>query len=80
MPAWNQRGPRRIAALVLGPTGLAFDRTTDTLHVASTADNEIFAIPNAGVRSTKVNRGNPVFANSHLRPPCAGLCTEWVVA
>ena len=59
------------AALVLGPTGLAFDRTTDTLYVASTADNKIFAIPNASVRSTKVNRGNLVFASTHLRGPLA---------
>jgi hypothetical protein len=33
--------------LALGPTGLAFDAKSDTLYVASTLDNEIFAIPNA---------------------------------
>jgi sugar lactone lactonase YvrE len=30
------------AAVVLGPTGLAFDAETDTLYVASTADNAIY--------------------------------------
>jgi uncharacterized protein (TIGR03118 family) len=34
-------------ALVVGPTGLAFDAKTDTLYVASTGDNAIFAIANA---------------------------------
>jgi hypothetical protein len=29
-------------AVVLGPTGLAFDRETDSLYVASTADNKIY--------------------------------------
>jgi uncharacterized protein (TIGR03118 family) len=36
-------------ALVVGPTGLAFDAATDTLYVASTGDNAIYAIPNAAV-------------------------------
>ncbi|HWN49005.1 MAG TPA: hypothetical protein VNO18_04130 [Xanthobacteraceae bacterium] len=36
------------AALVLGPTGLAYDKATDTLYVASTADNKIFAVSHAG--------------------------------
>src|SRR5262249_20258366 len=35
------------AALVVGPTGLAFDPARDILYVASTGDNAIFAIPNA---------------------------------
>jgi hypothetical protein len=30
------------AAVVLAPTGLAFDATTDTLYVASTGDNAIY--------------------------------------
>jgi hypothetical protein len=36
------------AALVLGPTGLAYDKATDILCVASTADNKIFAVSHAG--------------------------------
>ena len=36
------------AALVVGPTGLAYDAKNDTLYVASTGDNEIFAISTRG--------------------------------
>jgi hypothetical protein len=59
------------AALVLGPTGLAYDGSTGTLFVASTADNAIFAVPNAGERSTAVNKGHLVFVSPHLRGPLA---------
>jgi DNA-binding beta-propeller fold protein YncE len=59
------------AALILGPTGLAFDAATDMLYVASTADNKIYAIPQAGTRTTAVTRGSVVFADSHLRGPLA---------
>jgi len=59
------------AALVLGPTGLAYDAGTDTLYVASTDDNAIFSISNAGARSTSVNKGHLVFADPHLRGPLA---------
>jgi hypothetical protein len=59
------------AALVLGPTGLAYDAGTDTLYVASTDDNAIFSISSAGARSTSVNKGRLVFASPHLRGPLA---------
>lgn len=59
------------AALILGPTGLAFDEGTDTLFVASTADNTIYAIPHAGSRTNPVTRGAVAFADSHLRGPLA---------
>jgi hypothetical protein len=59
------------AALVLGPTGLAYDAQSDTLFVASTADNEIFAIDQAGTRNSQSNRGRVVFAGSQLRGPLA---------
>jgi DNA-binding beta-propeller fold protein YncE len=59
------------AALILGPTGLAFDRGTDTLYVASTADNIIYAISQARSRSSAVTRGTVAFADSHLRGPLA---------
>jgi len=59
------------AALVLGPTGLAFDRDKDVLFVASTADNAIYAIHHASTRSNAVTRGGVVFADSHLRGPLA---------
>jgi hypothetical protein len=56
-------------ALILGPTGLAYDEKMDVLYVASTNDNQIFAIPNAGHRTTRVNKGNVAFADPHLRGP-----------
>jgi hypothetical protein len=58
-------------AVILGPTGLAYDKTTDVLYVASTADNKIFAVPHAGKAVFPVTRGTPVFANPHLRGPLA---------
>jgi DNA-binding beta-propeller fold protein YncE len=59
------------AALILGPTGLAFDEERDTLYVASTADNAIYAIAHASVVTSPVNRGRLVFADPHLRGPLA---------
>jgi hypothetical protein len=61
------------AALVLGPTGLAYDGVSDTLYLASTNDNAVFAISDARVRTQPVNRGPVVFASEHLRGPLA-LC------
>jgi DNA-binding beta-propeller fold protein YncE len=59
------------AAVILGPTGLAFDRGTDMLYVASTADNTIYAVPHATSRTSPVTRGGVVFDDSHLRGPLA---------
>lgn len=59
------------AALVLGPTGLAYDKTTDILYVASTADNTIFAVPKAGKAVSFVTKGTPIFAGPQLRGPLA---------
>jgi DNA-binding beta-propeller fold protein YncE len=47
------------AAVILGPTGLAYDSATDILYVASTADNAIFAVPHAGNAVSPVVRGTP---------------------
>jgi DNA-binding beta-propeller fold protein YncE len=58
-------------AVILGPTGLAFDVGTDLLYVASTADNTIYAIPHAGSRTSPVTRGGVVFSDPHLRGPLA---------
>ena len=60
-----------LGAVVLGPTGLAFDRETDSLYVASTADNKIYVVPHAGSRTTPVTRGGLVFDDAHLRGPLA---------
>jgi hypothetical protein len=60
-----------VAALVLGPTGLAYDAGTDTLYVASTADNAIYSVSYAGHRSHAVVKGDLVFSDRHLRGPLA---------
>ncbi len=58
------------AAVVLGPTGLAFDANKNVLYVASTGDNAIFAIPNAAKRQTDAGKGTLVYQdNAHLRGP-----------
>jgi hypothetical protein len=59
------------AAVVLGPTGLAFDETSGTLYVASTADNAIYAVAHASTAGGPVVRGSLVFADSRLRGPLA---------
>jgi hypothetical protein len=57
------------AALVLGPTGLAYDPGADVLYVASTADNAIYSIPHAGSRTTAAAKGALVFSDDHLFGP-----------
>jgi hypothetical protein len=59
------------AALLLGPTGLAYDASSDTLYVASTGDNAIYAVPQAGHRMSAVTVGSLVFAGHELRGPLA---------
>jgi hypothetical protein len=61
-----------LVALVLGPTGLAFDPVTGILYVASTADNAIYAIANAAGASQPQVKGKIVYMdNAHLRGPLA---------
>jgi hypothetical protein len=48
-------------AFVLGPTGLAFDEARNVLYVASTADNQIFAVSQAGsIHRDRRGTGAPV--------------------
>ena len=57
-------------ALVVGPTGLAYDAERDILYVASTGDNAIFAVPQARERSTDAGKGAVVYQdNTHLHGP-----------
>jgi hypothetical protein len=57
-------------ALVVGPTGLAYDPATDVLYVASTGDNAIFAVAGAGNAIAPVNKGTVVFNDpQHLHGP-----------
>jgi uncharacterized protein (TIGR03118 family) len=58
------------AALVIGPTGLAYDPKTDVLYVASTGDNAIYSISNAGSSTGDGGLGSVVYQdNAHLRGP-----------
>jgi uncharacterized protein (TIGR03118 family) len=58
------------AALEIGPTGLAFDPTSNSLFVASTADNAIYAIGNASTRTTDAGIGHLIYQDStHLHGP-----------
>jgi len=58
------------SALVVGPTGLAYDPETDVLYVASTGDNAIFAVAGAGNAMTPLDKGTVVFNDTrHLRGP-----------
>jgi hypothetical protein len=58
------------AALVVGPTGLAFDARTDTLYVASTGDNAIYAISGAAFRVRDRGTGKLIYSDpTHLHGP-----------
>jgi sugar lactone lactonase YvrE len=58
------------AALVVGPSGLAYSVQTDTLYVASSNDNQVFAIGHAGLRTTAANKGTLIYNDPvHLHGP-----------
>lgn len=58
------------AALVVGPTGLAYDARRDVLYVASTGDNAVFAVDDAGSTRKDNGAGRVVYHdNNHLRGP-----------
>jgi hypothetical protein len=55
------------ATFEVGPTGLAYDVQRDILYVASTGDNEVFAIRNAGSRASSEGTGRVIYTdNVHL--------------
>ena len=58
------------AALVVGPTGLAYDAAHDVLYVASTIDNKVFAVAHAAALTSSNGTGSEVFTNTaYLRGP-----------
>ena len=57
------------AALVIGPTGVAFDPETGNLLVADSLDNRIAAIPNALVRTQIAGTGRTVSGDGALNDP-----------
>ncbi|WP_152761172.1 NHL repeat-containing protein [Paraburkholderia franconis] len=60
------------AALVVGPTGLAYDAAHDVLYVASTNNNEVFAISGAAALTHDNGPGTVIYQdNDHLHGPLA---------
>jgi hypothetical protein len=57
------------AALVIGPTGVAFDGDTGILYVADSLDNRIAAIPNALFRWQSAGRGFTLSKGGALNDP-----------
>jgi DNA-binding beta-propeller fold protein YncE len=56
-------------ALVIGPTGVAFDGKTGILYVADSLDNRIAAIPNALFRGSSANTGFTVSEGGAFNDP-----------
>jgi hypothetical protein len=62
-------GPDK-AGLVVGPAGLVYNSKTDTLYVAAEDDNAIFAIDDAGTRTTSADTGTLIYDDqTHLHGP-----------
>ncbi|WP_207005502.1 hypothetical protein [Trinickia mobilis] len=60
------------AALVVGPTGLAYDAAHDVLYVASTAGNKVFAIFGAAALKHDNGPGAVIYQDTdHLHGPLA---------
>jgi hypothetical protein len=58
------------AALEVGPTGLVYNSKTDTLYVASTGDNAVYAISHASKITNDAGKGRLVYHdNTHLHGP-----------
>jgi DNA-binding beta-propeller fold protein YncE len=58
------------APLIVGPGGLAYDSKNDTLFVAATGNNEIFAIKHASKTRSDHGTGALVYQDqAHLRGP-----------
>ncbi len=59
-----------LVGFVTGPTGLVYDPSADTLYVASTLDNAVFAVKQAGSRTISAGQGVMIFADDKvLRGP-----------
>lgn len=67
---------RNSTAFELGPTGLAYNPANNTLYVASTQDNAVFAINDAAGRTTDAGTGTMIYQdNAHLRGPLGLVIT-----
>lgn len=57
-------------AIALGPSGLAYSKENDLLYVASSADNAVYAIPNASQPIWATGTGTLLFTDlTHLHGP-----------
>jgi sugar lactone lactonase YvrE len=57
-------------AVIVGPGGLAYNPKNDTLYVAATGNNEIFAVPHASRTHSDNGTGSLVYQDqTHLRGP-----------
>lgn len=58
------------AALVVAPTGSVYNAAIDTLYVASTEDNAVFAVPHASTATSPNGTGTILYQdNTHLHGP-----------
>jgi len=58
------------AAFAVGPTGLVYEHEHDTLFVASTEDDAVYAVQNAEKATTSQGTGNIVYTDAtHLHGP-----------
>ena len=56
--------------MIVGPGGLAYNAKNDTLYVAATGNNEIFAIPHASKTHSDIGTGALVYQDqAHLNGP-----------
>ena len=64
------------AALVIGPTGLAWDSATDELFVADTGSNRIAELDHVSTAAFDQGRGETVFEGAPLEGPLGLVLTE----
>lgn len=62
------------ATFVDAPTGLAYDESTDTLYVASTLDNAVFALPDAGKTTQDQGRGTVIYQDAQHLHGALAMC------
>jgi len=65
-----------MAAVVVGPAGLAYDTSRDILYVASEMDDTIFALRHAGRTTSNLGTGSVVYQDAaHLHGPLGLIFT-----
>jgi hypothetical protein len=63
--ARNYKAQPNSVGFVTGPTGLVYNPTTDTLFVASTLDNAVYAVANASHRTRGNGKGAEIFSDKN---------------